>query len=263
MRVRGATALVTGASRGIGRALAFALAERGCALLLTGLERDELCEVADEVRRAHGIDAAACAADLCDDDARDALVAWVRARSGPLDILVNNAGGGRFGRFEAEDPPNVRRTVTLNVVAPTLLTVELLPLLRQRPRAAVVFTSSAIARLPYPGLAVYGAAKGYLSTLAEGLAAELAGSTVSVHCVHPGFTDTHFMASAGMDMTRVPRFVISPPEKVARHIVRAIERNVPWSFADPKTRLGVGIARWLPARVRVGLFRRLFWNLPA
>ncbi len=262
MELRGKVVLITGASRGIGRALALALAERGCRLLLTALERDELEAVADHLRSSDRANVTVRAADLVDDAARSALVDWVHAQPEPPDILVNNAGGGHFGRFEEASPEVVWHTLNLNSCAPTRLTADLLPLLRQRPQAKIVFISSAIARLPYPGLAVYGAAKGYLSSFTESLACELAGSRVTVLCFHPGLTATEFMTSAGMDMRRIPGFAISTPERVAARIVRAIERDATWVYSDSLTRLGVAVARMLPSGLRVRLFRNLFWSLP-
>lgn len=258
MILHGKVAFVTGASRGIGRELAFALAERGCGLVLTALEADELAEVARDLGSSCPLRVEFHPADLTDRASLDSLVDFVRTRSEHPDILINNAGGGRFGRFDASNPVDVSRTLDLNVYAPTRLTAELLPLLRRRPEAKVVFISSGIARLPYPGLAVYGAAKGYLSSLSESLACELAGSDVSVLCFHPGFTRTEFMRSARMDMSRVPTFALSDPKKVARRIVRAIERDRVWTYSDVLTRIDTGVARVLPTRLRIRLFRNLF-----
>jgi len=113
---------------------------------------------------------------------------------------------------------------------PVFLTRELLPALRLRPQAKVVFISSSIARLPYPGLAIYGATKGFLSSFSESLACELHGTSVSVLCFHPGFTDTHFMPSAGMNMRRIPKMFVHTPETTAAGIVSAIRNDRPGSM---------------------------------
>jgi short-subunit dehydrogenase len=138
----------------------------------------------------------------------------------------------------------------------------LIPVLSTRPEAKIVNISSGISRLPYPGLAVYGAAKGFLSSFSESLACELTDTNVSVLCFHPGFTDTHFMSSAGMDMRRAPRVLVSTPETVAGRIVRAIEKDRCWAYSDLGGRLGALIAGWLPSTIRTGLFKNLFWRLP-
>ena len=262
MELTNKVAVITGASRGIGRALAFALAKSGCTLLLTALEEEELASLADNLAAEHGAAVAFMSADLTDRTTRWAFVDWIGTRKQPPDILVNNAGGGHFGRFTSCPWPDIEQTLILNIQVPLLLIHDLMPLLRTRPQAKIVNISSAIARLPYPGLAAYGAAKGYVSSLSESLACELAGTTISVLCFHPGFTDTQFMASAGMDMSKIPRAFISEPEKVATRIVRAIERDKTWAYADFSSRLGVSFASALPQRLRIRLFRNLFWRLP-
>jgi short-subunit dehydrogenase len=263
MDLQGKVAVLTGASRGIGRALAFALAGRGCRLLLTALEDDELRAVAADLLSTHQAEVAVRSADISDDASREALVSWLRARHERPDLLINNAGGGHFERFEEQSSATIAHTLALNATAPTWLTHDLLPLLRERRHAKIVFVSSAVARLPYPGLAVYGATKAYVSSLAESLACELEGTGIRVLCFHPGFTGTAFMASAEMDMRRIPSVAISTPEKVAKRIVRAIERDVGWAYSDLPTRLGVTVAGALPARLRTRLFKNLFWELPS
>lgn len=262
MELPGKVVLITGASRGIGRALAFALARSRCKLLLTALEADELASLGQDLAARHGTSVAYMSADLVDDLGRRALLDWIRAQEEPPDILVNNAGAGHFARFESCSWSDIERTLILNIVVPTILIRETLPLLRTRAQAKIVNISSGTARIPYPGLAVYGAAKGYLSSLSESLACELGGTRISVLCFHPGFTATHFMSSAGMDMRRIPRFVINTPEKVAARIVRAIERDNGWAYSDLPTRLGLAAAAALPNRVRTKLFSNLFWRLP-
>jgi short-subunit dehydrogenase len=261
MELRDKLAVVTGASRGIGRALCIALAERGCPLLLTALEEDELGSLAEELSDSD-VSVEFRSANLVDDAGRASFLDWVRCRERPPDILVNNAGGGHFGRFGTSDVSRVEQTLILNIHVPTVLIRELLPLLRTRPEAKIVNISSAIARLPYPGLAAYGAAKGFVSSLSETLACELAGTSVSVLCFHPGFAETGFMASAGMDMSRIPKSFIRSPKAVAARIVRAIERDKTWAYSDLSTRFGASLAAALPHGAKTRLFRNLFWRLP-
>jgi short-subunit dehydrogenase len=263
MELAGKVAVITGASRGIGRALAFALAKSGCTLLLTALEEDELASLAKELVARHGTSVAFLSADLVDDKSRRCFLDWIGTREELPDILVNNAGAGHFGRFASSNWNDIEQTLILNIHVPTLLIQGLMPLLKTRPQAKIVNISSAVSRLPYPGLAVYGAAKGYLSSLSESLACELAGTNISVLCFHPGFTETHFLSSARMDMSRIPKSLINVPETVAARIVRAIEKDKTWGYSDLPTRLAVSVAGFLPPRIRTVLFRNLFWRLPA
>jgi short-subunit dehydrogenase len=262
MELAGKMVLVTGASSGIGRALALELAARRCRLLLTALDGPGLAAVAEEVQARSGIPAPHRAADVTDPADRRALLAWVAAREAPPDVVVSNAGGGRFARFSRASWPDLARTLALNVEAPTHLLHALVPVLAQRPEGRVVIVSSGIGRLPYPGLAVYGAAKGYLTSLGESLACELLGTRVKVLVFFPGFTRTGFMEAAGMDMRRVPAFMVGPPEKVARRIARSIETGRQWAFSDLSTRLSSVVAPLVPSRLRVRILRHLFWRLP-
>jgi short-subunit dehydrogenase len=255
-------AIVTGASRGIGRALSRTLAERGCGLLLTALEKEELKALSNELQR-FPVEVATMPADLSIPQERGRLVNWVLGYKAAPDILVNNAGtGGRFGRFEGLDVGTIEKTVSCNISAFLHLTHDLIPSLKSRPRAKIVNISSGIARLPYPGLAVYGATKAFVSSLTESLTCELDGTPVDVLCFHPTFTMTSFMQSAAMDMHKIPPALVHTPEHTAARIVRAIERDRAWAYSDWSTRVLVWIAAQLPFRLRIALFKDLFWELP-
>lgn len=262
MDLAGKVVVVTGASSGIGRALVAELADRRCRLVLTGLDAPGLEAVAAEARARSGEMVEHRAADVTDEAQRRALIDWIASRPAPPDVVVSNAGGGTFARFSRAAWSDHRRTLALNVEAPTHLLHALLPLLRRRPEGRLVIVSSAVGRLPYPGLAVYGASKGYLTSLGETLACELLGTGVRVLVFFPGFTRTGFMAAAGMDMRRVPRFLVGPPDRVARRIVRAIETGRQWAFSDPATRLAASLGPLVPSRLRVRVLRNLFWRLP-
>ncbi len=261
MELRGTHAVLTGASRGIGQALARGLARSGCSLALTALEADELAALVSELR-AFGATADGLACDLSDRAERERFLAWLAGAERPPDLLVNNAGLGHFGRFGALNLASVEREIAVNVASLVHLTHALLPTLAARPAAMVVNVSSGMARLPYAGLAVYGGTKGFVSSFSESLACDLAGTRVRVLCVHAGFTRTAFMASAGMDMRRVPRFMVHEPERVAAAVVRAIRRDAGWTWSDALSRLGAALGHLLPHRLRVAVFKGLFWRLP-
>lgn len=262
MKLDGKTAAITGASRGIGKALAFALGERGCRLMLTALERQELEDVARELEALHGHPVPWLAMDLVEPEGARAFVEWIRARDPPLDVLVNNAGAGQFATFAASSWRDVERTLLLDALVPTRLIHGVLPILRRRREAAIVNVSSASARIPYCGLAVYGASKSYLSSLSDTLSAELSGTGVRVLCIHPGFTKTEFLISAGMDMSRIPDWFMHEPEEVANRIVEMVEKDRIWAYGDRTTRTGLAIAAMLPHKTRSRVFKNLFWRLP-
>jgi hypothetical protein len=262
MELSGKLTIITGASRGIGRALAIELARSGCGLLLTALERDELNHLLNELR-AFPVKVATMAADLSDTEDRKRVLNWILEHEQPPDILVNNAGiGGQFGRFEQINLSNIEKTIALNVSALVHLTHELIPILRKRPHAKIVNISSGIARLPYPGLAVYGATKGFVASFSESLACELTGSNIDVHCFYPGFTATHFMESSGMDMRKIPRWMIHTPEYVASRIVKALKKDYTWYYSDLITKFSPFIGTLIPHRLKISIFKKLFWELP-
>lgn len=262
MEPSGKLAILTGASRGIGRALAIELAKSGCALLLTALEDDELSSLSNDLHSKFPISVATMAADLSNHESRKSLINWILNRKEPIDILINNAGIGYFGRFEDSGWNTIEKTMALNNSALIHLTYELIPVLKRRPIAKIVNISSGIARLPYPGLAVYGATKGFISSFSESLASELAGSLISVLCFHPGFTMTSFIKSAGMDLQKVPRILLHSPEEVATQIVLAIRKDKLWAYSDFMTRLSAWLGALLPPRLKRSIFKNLFWRLP-
>ncbi|MCX8109145.1 MAG: SDR family NAD(P)-dependent oxidoreductase [Verrucomicrobiae bacterium] len=258
----GKRALVTGAASGIERAVSGEMASNGCTLLLTALEAEELARFEVDLGSS-AVPVAAKAADLTDNLDRLTLLEWLRSRTRSLDILINNAGvGGKFGPFVTADTAEMEKVVALNVLGTIHLTHELMPLLRDQPEAWIVNISSGIARLPYPGLAVYGATKAFISSFSESLACELARTRIRVMCFHPGFTLTGFMARSEMDMGRVPRFLLHSPEWIAGRLVLALRRDRTWVYSDIITGLSARFGLLLPHRLRVRLFRNLFWTLP-
>jgi short-subunit dehydrogenase len=262
MQLSGKLAIITGASRGIGRVLAMELAKSGCGLLLTALEKDELAALANELRTKFSVTVVTMACDLSDYESRKNLINWILNWKDSIDILINNAGLGYFGRFEHSDWDKIEKTIALNISAFIHLTYELIPVFKRRPHAKIVNISSGIARLPYSGLAVYGATKGFVSSFSESLASELAGTNVSVLCFHPGFTMTSFIQSAGMDLQKVPKILLHSPEQVATQIIQAIRKDKQWAYSDFITRLSVLLGVFLPPRLKTAIFKNLFWRLP-
>jgi short-subunit dehydrogenase len=262
MEISNRLAIITGASRGIGRALAVALAKSGCGLLLTALEGDELSTLSQEIRRKFSVNVDTMAVDLSEPESQKNLIDWIRKCETPPDILVNNAGLGYLGRFEDSEWSRIEKTIALNISALIHLTYDLIPVLKRRPNAKIVNISSGMARLPYPGLAVYGATKGFVSSFSESLASELAGSTISVLCFHPGFTMTSFIGSAGMDMSKIPKILIHTPEEIAAKILKAIKKDKQWAYSDFVTRFSAGLGTILPSRLKTSILKDLFWRLP-
>jgi uncharacterized protein len=199
------TALVTGASGGIGLELARLLAGDGHDLVLVARSEGRLREVGEQLQTAHGITATVIAADLSEPNAARDLVEALRAASIEIDVLVNNAGFGLSGPFVEDDPQAQRDLLQVNVVALTELTRLLLPAMVARRSGRILNVASAAAFAPDPLAAVYGATKAYVLSLSEAIGEELRHSGVTVTALCPGPTQTGFSAAAGAGATRLYR----------------------------------------------------------
>ena len=191
----GSWALVTGASAGIGREFARALAREGLHVALSARRESELEALAEELEKAYGIETRVVPADLATAAGAEFLLAQVADLE--IAVLVNNAGFGYSGRFDLQDRDRLLQMVQLNCAAPVALTAELLPAMRQRGRGAVIFTGSVAGLQPLPLHALYAATKAFDNLLAEGLWGELHGSGIDVLALEPGSTESEFHDVAG------------------------------------------------------------------
>jgi uncharacterized protein len=184
-------ALVTGASSGIGAALAREAARDGHDLILCARRVQPMQALADELA-ATGSTCTIMTADLSQSGAAAALVKDIEARNLTVDVLINNAGLGSNGRFDTNDPTRLSEILQVNVVALTELTRLLLPGMVQRHNGKVMLLASTAAFQPGPRMAVYCATKAYVLSLGEAIAFELRDSGVSVTTLCPGVTETEF-----------------------------------------------------------------------
>jgi NAD(P)-dependent dehydrogenase (short-subunit alcohol dehydrogenase family) len=225
MNIEGASALVTGASRGLGEALARALAARGARLALVAREAEPLERVARQIRDAGGVAHALCA-DVADKDAVCALAGTAARLVGPIDLLVHNASTlgpvplVPLGDTECED---LSRALEVNLVGPFRLTKAVLGGMVLRRRGLVVLVSSDAATTPYATWGAYGASKAALEQLGRIWAAELDGTGVTVSIVDPGEMDTRMHADAMPDADRA---LLAPPSRVALRLVEKIEAGL-------------------------------------
>ena len=196
MDVTGSTALVTGASGGIGAGIARALAARGADVVLVARSADRLEALAAEIRTRHGREALVLPADLSTPGAGARVQEALAGRR--VDVLVNNAGFGLSGRLaDTADPSRLSAMITLNCVALTDLTARLLPAMVERGSGAVVNIASMAAYMPAPGFAAYAASKAFVLSLTQALWAETRGTGVRVAALSPTVTDTGFFEVAG------------------------------------------------------------------
>lgn len=192
------TALVTGASGGIGEELARLFAADGHDLVLVARSRDKLARLAEELQEKHGVSARVLAADLARPEAPREILEELSAGGVTVDALVNNAGFGTYGLFAETDLKSELDMLQVNVVALTHLTKLFLPGMTARRRGYVMNVASTAAFQPGPLMAVYYASKAYVLSLSEALANECEGTGVVVSALCPGPTETGFVAAAGM-----------------------------------------------------------------
>ncbi|GAB3563103.1 SDR family NAD(P)-dependent oxidoreductase [Amycolatopsis endophytica] len=243
MDVRGAVAVVTGASSGIGAATALRLHEAGARLVLHGRDGDRLNALAE---RTGGV---AVRADFAEPGAAEAVAGEIAGRAGRVDVLVNNAGMGWAGPVTEMTAADARRLLTVNLAAPVELTRALLPALLERPRAAVVFVTSIAGRAGVAGESVYSASKAGLDVFAESLRLELVGTGVHVGVVVPGVVDTEFFARRGRPyQRRSPRPV--PAGAVAEAVWKAVVAERAEQYVPRWLRVPIAVRGTMPAVYR-------------
>ena len=221
------TALVTGASSGIGAAIARELAGRGHGVTLVARREERLRELAEELDAAHGIRAETIGCDLGDAAARDALAAELEARNLEVEVLVDNAGFGAYGTLVEIGRERQLDMVRLNVEAVMDLMGRYLPAMQARGRGAVINVASVAAFQPLPENAAYAATKAFVLSLGEAVHAELKGHGVTVTTVCPGPVRTEFMdvADMGGAEASTPGFVWTTAEEVAEQAVKGTEKG--------------------------------------
>lgn len=213
--------LITGASSGIGAALARRVARDGRAVALVARRRDRLETLAAEIRAATGVETHVFARDLSEVGAASALASDVDAAGLTVDWLVNNAGFGTMGRFDRLPLERELQEIRLNVEALVELTHRFLPGMRARDRGVVMNVSSVGAYIPSPYMATYTATKAFVTAFSEGLMGEMRGTGVSVLCVCPGFTRTEFQDHIDQAVAeRAPAMMWMSAEDVADEAVR-------------------------------------------
>jgi short-subunit dehydrogenase len=242
-------ALVTGASAGIGRAFAEALAARGRDLTLVARDAGRLFDLAGELERTHGIAAEPLAADLLSTEGLTAVSARLHDPRRPVDLLVNNAGVGTVGRFADGDLGREVDEVELNVVALVRLTHAALGAMQPRRAGAIVNVSSLAAYQPSPESAVYSATKAFVSSFTHAVHEEMRGSGVHVMLLCPGFTHTEFHARAGLGPTALPELVWQSADEVVATALHDLDRRRAVSIPGPLNRVAAALASVAPAGV--------------
>jgi short-subunit dehydrogenase len=243
---RGKTALITGASSGIGKTFAQALAERGAHLILVARSEGKLQELASALRKAHGVSIEVIAADLSTEGASQTIYQAVRQRGQEVDILINNAGFATHGRFETLAAERDHEEVMLNTATVADMTHAFLPAMLEKGEGVVVNVASTAAFQPVPYMAIYGATKAFVLSFSEALWAECRPRGVSVMALCPGATDTAFFDVAGSEAAVGSKMT---PERVVAIALRALEHRRSYVVTGRTNALLAQVARLLPRQM--------------
>jgi uncharacterized protein len=216
---RAPTALITGASSGIGESLASIFAQAGHDLVLVARSAGKLEELAVTIAAAHGVKVWAEPCDLAAPQAAAELAAALRKKRRPIDVLVNNAGVLAQGPFAAMNASAHQQMIGLNIAGLTALLAEFVPPMVERGKGRVLNVASIAAFQPVPSLATYAATKAYVLSLTESLAEELKGTGVTITALCPGVTATNMLTaarSANAKLGQLPGFLVGDVDDVAR-----------------------------------------------
>jgi short-subunit dehydrogenase len=253
MNLDNCSAVITGASAGIGRELARQLASRARLLVLVARRRDRLEQLQTElVAKNPALGVEIREADLSNLEQTMQLAASLTNE--PIDFLINNAGVGDHGSFATADPIRVSQQIQVNVLALTALTRALLPRMIAQKRGAILNVSSSAGFLPLPDIAVYAATKAYVTSFSEAIRAETRDCGITVTALCPGPVHTEFAEVANRpEQPRKQRNSLAhvSVEKVARAGLEAIERDKPLAIPGTAMKIIMAITRALP----LSLFR--------
>jgi len=253
MKLNDCTALITGASSGIGWEFARQLADRARTIVLVARRSERLAHLRDELlKRNSRLDVQVRVVDLADKAQTELMIDSLARDKIEVDLLINNAGLGDSGPFATSDPIRNEQIALVNIVALTSLTRRLLPQMIANRRGGILNISSSAGFLPIPGDAVYAATKAYVTSFSEAIRAELRGKGVSVCAVCPGPVHTEFQEVAkrpgGQPEMGSKIFFVST-ERVVRAALAALEADRPVVIPGITMKIAMLLSRLMPMPV--------------
>jgi len=251
------TALVTGASAGIGYELSRVFAREGYRLVLVARSEGRLREVAEELQGANGATVKVVAKDLCLPSAPDELFAELQRDSIAIDVLVNNAGFGTYGPFAQSDLTSQLDMIKLNVLSLTHLARLFLPGMIERRTGHIMNVASTAAFQPGPLMAVYYATKAYVLSFSEAISNELEGSGVTVSALCPGPTISEFQKRAQLEGVRLVKGAMMDAATVAEAGYQGMIRNKRLVIPGWKNRFLAFSVGFIPRSVVLRVARKL------
>lgn len=256
------TALITGASGGIGKAFAEELAARKTNLVLVARSEEKLKQIAKKLEQKHQVKVEVIAKDLTETNATNEVFDFINNREITIDLLVNNAGFGDYGDFAERDGERQQKMIQLNIMALVDLTHKFLPLMRQLRSGSIINVSSIAGFQPMPYISVYAATKAFVISFSEALWAENKDYGVKVLVVCPGPTETDFFIEAKFpENLASANNKIATPEEVVKDALQGLEQGysnvVSGGLAN---KIIVNMHRFLPRESLVSAIAKQFKN---
>lgn len=255
--VQGKTALITGASAGIGEAFARLLAAKGCHLIITARSGDKLEALAASLRKQHGVQVHVYTGDLSQKETPQRLFNAITRDGLQVDLLVNNAGFGKWAGFLDEDPETYEEMISLNITSIVRLTHLILPDMLQRGEGGIINVASIAAFQPCPYIAVYSATKSFLLHFSEALYGEYNSKGITVTALCPGNTQTGFFVKAEANTGNMK---FDTPERVAKDGLNALLRRKNYKITGLGNYIQSNSSRFLPRKTIIGIVAGMFRN---
>lgn len=252
---KGTTALITGASSGIGEAFARTLAARHANLILTARSEDKLHKLAKALTKDHGVSVHVFTGDLSHEDMPQRLYDEVKNKGLSVDLLINNAGFGKWGHFLAEEYKTYQEMLRLNINSLVGLTYLFIPEMLKKRNGGVINIASTAAFQPVPYIATYSASKAFVLSFSEALYGEYKNSGLTILALCPGNTSTNFFYVANADASGMSS---ESPEKVAEAGLNAFLRGRNYYISGVSNYLNSILPRLLPRRSVIRIVENMF-----
>jgi short-subunit dehydrogenase len=254
------TALITGASSGIGEAFAKELATRQTNLVLVARSQEKLHQLAQELQKQYNIQVEVIVKDLTESNATADIFDITKNQGLTIDLLINNAGFGDYGDFAERDGERQIKMIQLNVLALVDLTHKFLPLMRERRSGSIINVSSIAAFQPIPYLSVYAASKAFVLSFSEALWAENRDYGVRVLVVCPGPTESNFFTEASFPSSFTGKTSkISTPEEVVNDALNALAKGDSTVISGGVlSKIITNMPRFLPRETLVNILEKQF-----
>lgn len=248
--IKNKTALITGASSGIGEAFAYELAKQGSHLILTARSQDKLNFLADKISREYNVKVDVFAGDLLQKDTPSKLYSQIKQKGLSIDILINNAGFGKWTNFLDETPQQYEDMIEININALVKLCHLVLPDMLQKREGAIINVASTGALQPCPYVAVYCASKSFVLDFSEALYGEYSKKGITITALCPGNTTTGFQSVAKANTKGMPA---DTPHEVAKQGIKALLQNKSFKIVGKMNYVQSFLPRFLTRKAMINV----------